>query len=295
MLDDCGHCASFTSLIVPQVITDVQCAIGGTHFDKTPWEHSLLDCSVRKQNPMLKSDYPAHARALLWDVGQQFQQLTRANWASALWHSVEAGVLSMRHEHSVTCASVVYTAGDSTPSNEGTHFRAKLKGQVRPLTTSQVSDSLNVVDVTVPHRFEVDDITEFFSLSRLARIQEHETAMDAPGYASTNLSVMPRVTDGLVYSAMCKFRNETCSVSVVMNASNKILQSVGGCCGGRCDHGCALALHVGNRDGIPSTSGATVESGRKPRETRTEAMQKVRRLVRDAEAPLHCIVLEGDL
>ena len=144
MLDDCGHCSSCTSPIVPQVITDVLhalheafCAMEGTHFDKPLWEGSLLHLLMGKQNAKLKSDYPAHARAILWDVGQQFPQLTRADWASALWHGVKAGVLSIEHELSATCASVVYTAGDSTPFNEGAHFMAKLKGQVRPPTTSQ--------------------------------------------------------------------------------------------------------------------------------------------------------------
>ena len=306
MLDDCGHCSSCTSPIVPQVITDVLHALHeaframeGTHFDKPMWEGSLLDLLMRKHNAKLKSDYPAHARAVLRDVGQQFPQLTRANWASALWHGVEAGVLSIEHELCATCASVVYTAGDSTPFNEGAHFMAKLKGQVRPPTTSQEGDSLNVGDMTVPHWFELDDITEFFSSSRVARVEEHETAMDAPGYVFTDLSVMPRVTGDLVYSAMCKFRDETCFVSIAMNASNKILHSLGGCCGGRCDHGCALALQLQTTDGTPSTSGATsdassVKSGRKQRATKAQAMPRMRQLVRHAEAGRHCIVLEGD-
>ena len=286
MLDDCGHCSLCTSPIVPQVITDVLhalheafCAMEGTHFNKLLWGGRLLDLLMRKQNAKLKSDYPAHVRAVLWDAGQQFPQLTRADWASALWHGVEAGVLSIELELSATCASVVYTAGDSTPFNQGAHLMAKLKGQVRPPTTSQEGDSLNVLDMTVPHRFELDDITEFSSSLRVAGVEEHETAMDASGYVFSDLSVMPRVTGGLVYSAMRKFRDETCSVFIGMNTSNKILHSVGGCCGGQWDHGCALALHLQNTDGTPSTSGATsdassVKSGRKQRATKAQAFQR---------------------
>ena len=153
-------------------------------------------------------------------------------------------MLSIQHELSATCASVLYTAGDSTPFNEGAHFMAKLKGQVRPPTTRQEGDSFNVVDMTVPHRFELDDVIKFFSSSRVARLEGHGTAIDAPGYAFTDLSAMPRVNGGSVYCAMTKFQDEICSVSVVMNASNKILHSLGGYCRGRCDHGCALALHL---------------------------------------------------
>ena len=60
----------------------------------------------------------------------------------------------------------------------------RLKGPVWPPTTSQEGDSLNIVDMTVPHRFELDDITEFFSSMRVARVEEHETAMDAPDMRS---------------------------------------------------------------------------------------------------------------
>ena len=85
ILDDCGHCSSCTSPIVTQVITDVLhalheafCAMQGTHSPKPLWEGSLLDLLMRKQNAKFKSDYPGHVQAVLWDVGQQCPQLTRA-------------------------------------------------------------------------------------------------------------------------------------------------------------------------------------------------------------------------
>ena len=108
-----GFSSSCTSPIVPQVITDVLHALHeaframeGSHFSKPLWEGSLLDLLMRKQNAKLKSDYPVHARAVLWNVGEQFPELPRADCASALWHVVEAGVLSIEHELTATCASL---------------------------------------------------------------------------------------------------------------------------------------------------------------------------------------------